>query len=107
MWNIFKSKEDKEIDQLTTKLVKTIVKSDLLRQLIIDAKKQWEYDELKSQKLSYPIIQDLINSAYTGVEIVVRTPEGASFTIRPDKDNQPDALTRAEEARRQKQRENY
>src|SRR6478609_9046650 len=82
--NIFKSKEQKELEMLTTKLVKTILKSEQLLALITNAKKQWEFDELRAQKLSYPVIQDLVNTASVGIVIDVRMADGGSFTIKTD-----------------------
>ncbi len=88
MFGIFKSREQREIEELTKRLVKTIVKSDQLKQLIVNAKKQWEFDDLKTHTLSYPIIQDLVNAAAIGVSIEVNLAGGSTFKILPEKQHE-------------------
>lgn len=81
---MFESREIKELNMLTDKLVRTILKSDQIRALIINAKKQWDLDELRSQGLTYPVIRDLFATAQAGIIVDVKLPDGSSFTIKPD-----------------------
>ena len=103
--DLFKTREQKEIESLTKRLVDTILKRDSLKQLIIDAKKQWEFEELQAQKLSYPIIQDLINTAQHGIVIDVRMADGGSFVLRTDPNLTVNAQEQAEKARRANEKE--
>lgn len=88
----FKTREQREIEALTKRLVKTICQSDTLKELIVQAKKQIELEQFTQNGVSYPIIRDLINSAAYGVFIDLTLPDGSKMVFKKD----PNALSEAE-----------
>lgn len=109
MFNPFKkkkTKEELEIEAFTTKLVKTIVSTDHLKQLIITVKKQWAFEELQAQRMSYPILQDLMNTAQHGILIDVYLADGSRLVMKQDPlAPTPEEKERMEALRRQSEGE--
>lgn len=91
----FKSREQKEIEALTKRLVRTILQNDQLKALISNAKKQWELEEFVQHGINYPIITDLVNSASHGVFIDLTLPDGSKMVFKRD----PNLLSEDDRAR--------
>jgi hypothetical protein len=81
---IFKTEQQKAEDRFAKRLLKEILQTDQFKFLAAQVKKQQDFDELQAQPLNYPILQDLMNAAQTGVSIDVKFIDGTQITMRPD-----------------------
>lgn len=104
---LFKSKEEKASKLLLKKLTKYLLNSDLMAKLILQARKDMEFEQLTLSPLSFPIIKDLINSAANGVTIEATLKDNTKIVIKPDNDTNPEYQEKLKAIQREAQKEYY